>query len=407
MALENVIMGHVRNVMSTKMPLNPDVLRWARETSGYSIEDIACKLKKSVDAIQSWEVGEASPTYFQLENLAYKIYKRPIAIFFFPEPPNEETPKQAFRSLPEYEIANLSPRMNYLIRKAYLMQLNLEELYEGSYTSAKRIINALDFNEKSELQTMCQTIRSYFKVDLKEQKSWKDADTAFKKWREVFEDHGINIFKESFSQRVGLKSEDSPISGFCLYHEKYPIIYVNNSKSKTRQIFTLFHELAHLLFGSGGIDTRNDEFIQNLRGEDKRVEILCNEFAGEFLVPNTDFDIVVKSYGNLSSLKIEKLAKQYCVSREVILRKLLDRGLVSGQEYKDRVNEWANSSKRKSSSGGGDYYKTQGVYLGEKYLSLVFQRYYQKRISLDDLSNYLGIKPKNFRKMEDYMFKQG
>ncbi|KKL56723.1 hypothetical protein LCGC14_2242570, partial [marine sediment metagenome] len=38
------------------------------------------------------------------ERLAYEIYKRPLALFFFPEPPEEETPKESFRTLPQEEI---------------------------------------------------------------------------------------------------------------------------------------------------------------------------------------------------------------------------------------------------------------------------------------------------------------
>ena len=45
-------------------------------------------LKKDASIVNDWELGERALTYVQLEKLADK-YKRPIAIFFFPEPPEE------------------------------------------------------------------------------------------------------------------------------------------------------------------------------------------------------------------------------------------------------------------------------------------------------------------------------
>ena len=68
--------------------INPDILKWARERSGYTVEAIATALKKDVSIVNDWESGERALTYVQLEKLADK-YKRPIAIFFFPEPPEE------------------------------------------------------------------------------------------------------------------------------------------------------------------------------------------------------------------------------------------------------------------------------------------------------------------------------
>lgn len=68
--------------------INPDILKWARERSGYTVEAIATALKKDASIINDWELGERALTYVQLEKLADK-YKRPIAIFFFPEPPEE------------------------------------------------------------------------------------------------------------------------------------------------------------------------------------------------------------------------------------------------------------------------------------------------------------------------------
>ena len=68
--------------------INPDILKWARERSGYTVEAIAAFLKKDASIVNDWESGERALTYVQLEKLADK-YKRPIAILFFPEPPEE------------------------------------------------------------------------------------------------------------------------------------------------------------------------------------------------------------------------------------------------------------------------------------------------------------------------------
>ncbi len=66
--------------------IQPSVLRWARESLGLHISDVAGKLKRSLDEIVSWEEGRAAPTYPQLEKLAYQVYKRPLAVFFLTQP---------------------------------------------------------------------------------------------------------------------------------------------------------------------------------------------------------------------------------------------------------------------------------------------------------------------------------
>jgi len=61
--------------------INPDILKWARERSGYTVKAIAAFLKKDASIVNDWEAGESAPTYIQLEKLADK-YKRPIAFSF-------------------------------------------------------------------------------------------------------------------------------------------------------------------------------------------------------------------------------------------------------------------------------------------------------------------------------------
>ncbi|MEK6842741.1 MAG: helix-turn-helix transcriptional regulator [Nanoarchaeota archaeon] len=70
--------------------IKPSIFRWARISAGLSIDTVAEKLKQHPDKIKAWEAGKTTPTYLQLEKLAYKIYKQPLAIFFFPSPPRKK-----------------------------------------------------------------------------------------------------------------------------------------------------------------------------------------------------------------------------------------------------------------------------------------------------------------------------
>lgn len=386
--------------MTESIPVNPAILRWARETAGLSLEVAARKLsQKSISAgtVASWESGEASPSYTQLEKLAYQVYKRPLALFFFPEPPVEQTPRQAFRTLPEQEIKRIPSRVRYLIRQAKSMQLNLDELYDGINPAQQQIIHELKLTPDVSIPAMVTTVRKYLDVDLDAQLAWKTEEEAFDAWRNALEDCGIFVFKEAF--------KDDGFSGFCLYDDRFPLIYVNNSKPMTRQIFTLFHELAHLLSGTGGVDTPLEDYIDLLQGDDKRIEVSCNGFAGAFLVPDADFDQRIAAL-TINDVVMGNLADRYCVSREVILRKLYDRTLVSQHFYETKVKQWSTEGRDKTGKGG-DYYRTKGVYLGERYLELVFSRLYQNRISLGQLAEYLGVKVKNVPGMEALVFRKG
>lgn len=383
--------------MKEQIPVNPDMLAWARETAGLSLEETAQRMKKAIETIELWERGDGAPTYVQLEKLAYQVYKRPLALFFFPEPPQEETPKQSFRTLPEQEIEMMSSRMKILIRKARVMQANLTELNEEVNPAEKKIFKELSFDVNRPLVEMTKTIREFIGITLDKQIAWKDTDKAFKSWRERFEENGIFIFKDAF--------KDDGFSGFCLYDDEFPLIYINNSKSDTRQIFTLFHELAHILFKTGGVDTRLADYIKYLEGDDRKIEIICNRFTAQFLVPDSDFNIQITGV-TVNDATLQGFADRYKVSREVILRKFLDRNIIDQKYYSEKKQEWAESVKQKKGAGG-DYYRNMGVYLSQKYLELAFSHFYQKRISDSQLADYLGVKARNLSGMENIMMSRG
>ena len=58
--------------------VQPSILKWAREQSGYSVGEVARAFKKDESLILAWESGLSAPSFSQLEKLAYNIYKRPL-----------------------------------------------------------------------------------------------------------------------------------------------------------------------------------------------------------------------------------------------------------------------------------------------------------------------------------------
>lgn len=386
--------------MSQSIPVNPSVLRWARETSGLSVEAVASKLgRKSIDAetVAAWEAGTGSPNYPQLETLAYMIYKRPLAVFFFPVVPHEETPKTEFRTLPDTIVDGLPPKMVKLYRKAKLFQVYLEELYEGAKPVEVSLLDRFELNEKSQFASITRAIRKTLGVSIEEQSGWRSAETASKRWREALEANSVFVFKDAF------RNDD--YSGFCLYNENYPIIFINNSMPDSRQVFTLFHELGHLLYHSGGVDFRSREAVRSFLGYYLNVEVSCNRFANEFLVPHEVLDSLEP---RVSETHFEQLADYFSVSREVVLRNYLDRGLVDADYYEQMAAKWAEQAKaKKDKPPGGSYYYNTRTYLGERYINLVYAKYFQNKITIDNVAEYLTVKARHLPTFEHVVLEGG
>ncbi|TVQ25648.1 MAG: ImmA/IrrE family metallo-endopeptidase [Leptolyngbya sp. DLM2.Bin15] len=373
--------------------IQPKVLRWARDRAGYSVEDIANQLKRDPAEVRAWETGDAAPTYAQLEKLAYDLYKRPLALFFLPEPPQEADVKQEFRTLPNAEMDQLLPNTRYLLRLGQAFQLSLKELTEGINPSEHKIFKDIKLTDAAQIPSVAQRVREYLEIPMDTQSDWGSTDEALKAWRNAVETAGVFVFKQSFKQKT--------ISGFCLIDAEFPIIVINNSTTKTRQIFTLFHELSHLLVGVNSISKVDDAYIDELPSQEKRIEQICNALAAEILVPSKDFLNQVEQFQILDDNAIQALANRYRVSREVILRLSLKSGDISQAEYTARISQWASKNGASSrSSAGGSYYATQATYLGDNYLQLVFSKYYQGKIDIDQVAEHLGIKAKNVADLE-------
>jgi len=251
----------------------------------------------------------------------------------------------------------------------------------------------VDANDPARL---ADAVREYLGVSLEEQKSWRRTDDALKRWRQHIEDAGVWVFKRSFEQK--------DVAGFCLDSNAFPVIYLNNGQAKTRQIFTLFHELAHLLFDFNHLERLDDRhYLAALDLQDRSVEIACNRLSGELLVPAIDFERSITAHDRaaVTGETVSNLARTYSVSREVILRKFLERDWIDSARYGAMVARW-RAERPPSTGGGGNYYATQATYLGTKYLRAAFLARDEERIDDFDLAAVLGVKGVSLDGLERY-----
>jgi len=375
--------------------VNPEILSWARERAGFTIDMIAKSMKKDPAEVASWESGTVVPSYSVLERLAQKLFKVPVAVFYFPEPPDIEDPMNSFRRLPEYELMRFSPDTLGKIRLLQAFKESLVEL-DAARLVSRRVINDIKPSIEDNLVQLSERVRDYVGVSLAQQIQTASAESAVKLWRHALEVCGIFTFKDSL--------KDSFVSGFCIIDPQYPVIMINNSTAFSRQLFTLIHETAHILYQVNGVTDESEEYFAYLEQDERNIEIRCNALAGEILVPRRDFsrDAILIQIEGVKA--IPSLAEKYSVSREVILRRLLDLGLVSRDYYRQRAAEFAEDYRRATPRRpGGNYYLTKMAYLGEGFTGITYQHLRAGRISPQEAANHLNINARNLAKFERYL----
>ncbi len=373
-----------------------DVLRWARLTVGLDVAAVAHRMKRRPEEIEAWENESDAPTYPQLERLAYEVYKRPLAVFFLPTPPDEPPPQKEFRTLPDTDLLALE-RDTYLhIRRARAYQLALRELFGDRNPAQRQIWDAISLSRTGSVPAQARVIREYLGIGLEEQVGWRDDERALRAWRSSVEACGVFVFKSSFKQKS--------VSGFCLVGASFPVVYLNNSTTKTRQTFSLLHELAHVLCSVNGLSKFDAEYIDRLPATQRALERFCNAIAAEVLIPARDFDTqagqLPANAEQAGEEQFTALARRYGVSREAVLRCLLDRGRVGQRFYEQRAKSWA---AQKKGAPGGSYYNTQGAYISDRFAREVVGRHFRNQISLEHAADLLGIKPKSYSQFEEHV----
>jgi Zn-dependent peptidase ImmA (M78 family)/transcriptional regulator with XRE-family HTH domain len=387
---------------------NPRLITWGRETAGFTTAEAAVKLHIEEARLINWESTESDdrPSIPQLRKVA-SLFKRPLAVFYMGEPPTRFSVMRDLRRLPGTGPRRYSPELQMEIRAANeRRELALELASDLQETLPPFTLAATDREDPEQIGAR---IRAALGVTRELQSQWRDNDgrAAFNAWRHRIEEAGALVF-----QTTRFITEEA--SGFAVAAETLPVIAVNRKDVLTRRTFSLLHELAHLMVRVSGVsDLETDA---NRPPEDQRIEVFCNHVAAATLMPKdallTEPTVIAQGARSIkwSDAEISDLARQYSVSREALLRRLLTFDRTAADFYSAKRSQYIaeyRAMKERQREVLADTEMKRNMpqetisNLGRPLVRMLLGNYYLDRITLSEVSGYLGLKVKHIPKLEE------
>lgn len=330
--------------MTIRVEVKPELLRWARERAAMD----ASTLVERLPQLPAWERGEVQPTLKQLEKFAQATHT-PIGFLFLAEPPIEQVPIPDFRTVANQHLEHPTPD---LLDTIYICQQR-QEWYRDFMRSERE--DPLPFvgsaNLESGIETTAASIRSALGFDVHERRQMPTWTEALRRFIVQADELGILVM---ISGVVGSnnrrKLDPQEFRGFALSDPLAPLVFINGADTKSAQMFTLAHELAHVWLGLSALSD-----VEPVSSPSHSVEIWCNRVAAELLVP---LAVLREEYNKEAEFQAEvkRLARRFKVSTLVVLRRIHDvGGLTQAQLWQAYREELARLMSLPKGEGGNFY----------------------------------------------------
>lgn len=363
-------------------PANGTTLQWAREEAGLTVEEAARRISVKPERLASWETGDGKPTINQLRNVA-RLYQRTPAFFFVqgPPPPTPSDKPPDFRGR---DTSGLSADLAREIGRARERRKAFLRLH-GEPTGRLPVLRGL-VDRPAEAG---EEFRSLVGISAAAQLSMADAMQALQAWTLAVEGFGVLVFQMSRVDPVECR-------GLSLYEDVQPIIILNGADDPEARIFTLFHEMAHLLNRSGGV-------CHVWTGT--AIERICNAFAGAFLLPGDALRDELSTDNPVAALS--RLAARFKVSQSAVAIRLRDLNVLSQQQLDDQLDlavrlaaQKRESQRSRPSTGGPPYHLLKLRNLGATYVTTVLDALRADEITAVDAAYFLESKVSTIDRME-------
>lgn len=371
-----------------EIPINPQVLVWARKERGLSEAEAAKRLGISEEELRQVEASEKLPIS-KLRRIASK-FQITFASLLMPEPlPDNTRPKvtdfrthESGKPRRDHELLVRVEDINQQLELMGDIRRRAPELFGQPIFP----LATLGSNE----ERLAARERERISVPLTQQFAWQTDSTAFKHWRNVIEAQGVFVYVINLGPTKNCR-------GLSFFDERnIPVVVVNSTESEAKaRNFTLWHEYAHILLRMTGISDQNRR---------NAVERFCNQFAAFFLMPRADFKTAAErlrsSSGELGDYQVARLATQFKVSKTAAAIHLEDIGLVPSGFYARLSAKWSKPKEKKAFSQATHPEKKLTKY-GVKHVRTVFEALDRGRINQLDAHDLLDVQPKDFKALRE------
>lgn len=305
--------------MPNYIEVNPNLLRWAVERSGLSVDDFK-------QPVREWIDGDSQPTFSMLESFAKRAMV-PFGYLFLQKPPDEKIPVPDYRTRTDKGVARPSPNLLETLfeiqrRQQWMREYLLEQGHDPlPFVGSVRLgQNPVD---------VAIAIRSRLRIRDYWARGHGSTEQALRFLRKQVEAAGILIFINGVVGNATKRSlAPDEFQGFVLADEIAPTIFVNGADTKATQIFTISHELAHIWIGASALF--NDIATDN---SNERQEKYCNKVAAELLVPKKLFEELWEGWESEGDEASQKIAKYFKVSPVMVARRAKELGHISADVF--------------------------------------------------------------------------
>lgn len=382
--------------------VNPEILRWARETAGLTLDKAAKKLqihpnlkKTGADKLSEMELGIGHPSRPLLLKMS-KQYHRSILTFYLEEPPIKGDRGQDFRQLPQDYAQADEGLVDALVRDIRTRQNILRAAIEDE-EEARPLPFVGSMNINNGLDRVRESILATIKFDLAVFREQRSIQEAFAYLRSRAEASGMFVLIMGDLGSHHTKIPVEAFRGFALADKVAPFVIINDQDAKSAWSFTLFHELAHIWLGQTGI---SGEIVES------NLERFCDDVASAILLPDglQDLNITEQTDFNTSVDLINRFSSARKVSSSMVAYKLYRLRRISFEKWSLLRTEfkrlWLTYRKeqREAASvqeGGPNYYIVKRYRVGKGLVELVSRMTLSGTLTSTKAGKVLGVKPRN------------
>lgn len=285
-------------------------IRQLREAAGIQAQDLAARIGMGPTALSKIENGRRAVKSAELARIADALRISPLALL-------EEDPL-----LTKLPIAARRAGAEVTTRGAYDRLLSLAELHvllsDAGIPTSPMLAAVPDVAGRPWLDA-AQQLAEFAHQQLKVQEAVAIGDQRLGALADAIEQRfRVDVFIDRF--------DGDALSGAALTDHAFPLLFVNSDFARPRSLFTLAHELGHLLLGHVDDGIALDEDLAGPTEMERR----ANAFAATFLMPQDAIEKMLEHHGRTTST-IVHLAFVFGVSFQTIVYRLHNLRLIDAQ----------------------------------------------------------------------------